>query len=166
MNFSLSRRPAAAGPPAALALLLLATACTSGDGGTEAEVPAPRAEAARLCRDLGGRLPREVAGDGRNDPRPRSELTAGWGDPAIILRCGVERPAKMDDLKADGVEVDGVGWLLEKQQDGSFRFTTARRKAYVEVTIPEGRTGEGLAPLTDFAAPISRTVPKGIASRL
>ncbi|MEU2560210.1 DUF3515 domain-containing protein [Streptomyces longispororuber] len=147
----------------ALALLLACGGCSSTDGAGTAAVPSPGAEAAAWCRDLDARLPRTVGGLARRDPEPASRLTAGWGDPAIILRCGVERPARMNDPEADGVTVNGVNWLLEKRTDGSFRFTTTLRKAYVEVTLPEERTGDGVGPLTDFAAPVRKTIPEGIA---
>ncbi|POX55177.1 DUF3515 domain-containing protein [Streptomyces sp. Ru71] len=147
----------------ALVLLLAAAGCSFADDSASVAVPSPGAKAAALCRELDRALPAEVDDQDRRDPDPASPLTAGWGDPAIILRCGVERPAKMNDEEADGVEVDGVGWLLEKQQDGSFRFTTALRKAYVEVTIPEQRTGDGMAPLVDLAPGIKKAIPEGIA---
>jgi hypothetical protein len=69
----------------------------------------------------------------------------------------------MDDPEADGVEANGVGWLLQKLSDGSFRFTTTLRQAYVEVTIPKDRTGRGLAPLVGLAPPIKKAIPEGIA---
>ena len=116
-----------------------------------------------MCRNLDKVLPSEVDGQDRRDPEPASRLTAGWGDPAIILRCGVDRPAKMTDPEADGADGNGVGWLLEKQGDGSFRFTTTLRKAYVEVTIPKDRTADGMAPLVDLAPAVKRAIPEGIA---
>ncbi|GGU98775.1 DUF3515 domain-containing protein [Streptomyces spectabilis] len=147
----------------ALALLIACAGCSSTDDRGTAAVPSPGAGVTELCRNLAERLPREVNGLKRRDPKPASPLTAGWGDPAIILRCGVARPAKMNDPAADGVTVNGVGWLLEEQTDGSFRFTTTLRKAYVEVSIPEQRTGDGVGPLTDFAAPVRKSIPEGIA---
>jgi hypothetical protein len=69
----------------------------------------------------------------------------------------------MNDPEADGVEVNGVGWLLQKEDDGSFRFTTTLRKAYVEVTIPKDRTGDGMAPLVDLAKAVKKAIPAGIA---
>lgn len=126
-------------------------------------VPAPGAKVAELCESLDEALPAKVDGQGRRDPEPSSALTAGWGDPAIILRCGVDRPEKMSDPEADGVEVNGIGWLLEKQDDGSFRLTTTLRKAYVEVTIPKDRAGNGLAPLVDLAPAVKKAIPEGIA---
>ncbi|MEU0028298.1 DUF3515 domain-containing protein [Streptomyces sp. NPDC006335] len=147
----------------ALALLITVSGCSSADHEASAAVPSPGAGVTKLCRELDRVLPSEVDDQDRRDPEPVSALTAGWGDPAIILRCGVERPSEMDDPEADGVEVNGVGWLLQKQDDGSFRFTTTLRKAYVEVTIPKDRTADGMAPLVDLASGIKKAIPKGIA---
>lgn len=99
----------------------------------------------------------------RADPTPRSALTAGWGDPAIILRCGVPRPAKLNDPNERSVEVNGVDWIEEKNDNGSYRLTTTLRKAYVEVIIPEQRTSRGLNPLLDLASAVRKTIPHGIA---
>ncbi|CQR61556.1 DUF3515 domain-containing protein [Streptomyces leeuwenhoekii] len=149
--------------PPALGLLLAAAGCSSADGSASAAVPSPGADATRLCRNLDAELPSKVDGLSREDPEPRSALTAGWGNPVIILRCGVPRPAEMSDPEADGVEVDGVGWLLQKRKDGSFRFTTTLRKAYAEVTLPKERAGDGLAPLVDLAPAVKKAIPEGIA---
>ncbi|APY86165.1 DUF3515 domain-containing protein [Streptomyces alfalfae] len=165
MNIPRLRRRCLAGT-SALALLITAAACSSSDDEASVVVPSPAAKAAGLCRDLHGQLPEKVDGLERTDPGPTSELTAGWGDPAIILRCGVERPPKMIDTTYAGknsVDVNGVAWLLQKHDDGSYTFTTGARLAYVEVTLPAERAGGGLSPLTDFAAPIKKTIPKGIA---
>ncbi|MEU8654053.1 DUF3515 domain-containing protein [Streptomyces sp. NPDC048737] len=153
-------RPAVLPP---LALLLVAVGCSSADGDVSAVVPSPSATVTELCRNLDRTLPSSVDDQHRRDPSPASALTAGWGNPAIILRCGVERPAEMSNTEADGVEVNGVGWLLQKRDDGSFRFTTALRTAYVEVTIPEERTADGLAPLVDLAPAVKKAIPEGIA---
>ncbi|MGX1367169.1 hypothetical protein RKD19_002528 [Streptomyces canus] len=42
-------------------------------------------------------------------------------------------------------------------------MTTTLRKAYVEVTIPEDHTADGLAPLVDLAPGIKKAIPEGIA---
>ncbi|MFI9647982.1 DUF3515 domain-containing protein [Streptomyces sp. NPDC052040] len=155
-------RPRSAGLPV-LALLIAAVGCSRSDGGPSAAVPSPDAKVARLCGNLDKVLPQKVDGLGRNDPEPRSALTAGWGSPAIILRCGVPRPTEMDDPEADGMDVDGVGWLLQKRDDGSFRFTTTLRRAYVEVTLPKERTDHGVAPLVSLAPAVKKAIPEGIA---
>ncbi len=123
----------------------------------------------RLCRNLDEALPSKVDGQDRRDPEPESALTAGWGNPPIILRCGVPRPPKMIDPKiAEGHDpdavaggVNGVDWLMEKQDDGAYRYTTASREAYVEVTVPKGRDSSGA--LIDLAPAVKKAIPEGIA---
>jgi hypothetical protein len=154
-------------PP--LALLLAAVGCSSADGDVSAAVPSPSATVTELCRNLDRALPSAVDEQHRRDPSPASALTAGWGNPAIILRCGVERPPKMTDPKvATGADpdavaggVNGVNWLMEKGDDGAYRFTTASRLAYVEVTVPEGRDTSGV--LIDLASAVKKAIPEGIA---
>lgn len=154
-------------PP--LALLLAAVGCSSADGDVSAAVPSPSATVTELCRNLDRALPSAVDEQHRRDPSPASALTAGWGNPAIILRCGVERPPKMTDPKvATGADpdavaggVNGVNWLMEKGDGGAYRFTTASRLAYVEVTVPEGRDTSGV--LIDLASAVKKAIPEGIA---
>ncbi|GAA2525565.1 hypothetical protein GCM10010423_19250 [Streptomyces levis] len=153
----------------ALALLITAAGCSSADDSASAAVPSPDAGVTKLCRDLDKVLPAKVDGERREDPEPASALTAAWGSPAIILRCGVPQPPKMVDPKvaegrdADAVAggVNGVDWLMEKQGD-AHRFTTANRKVYVEVQVPEGVDSSGV--LIDLAAAVKKAIPKGIAS--
>jgi hypothetical protein len=146
-----------------LAVLITAVGCSSSDDSAAVAVPTPDAAVTKLCRNLDRVLPQKVDGLSRKDPQPASALTAGWGSPAIILRCGVPRPAAMNDPEADGAEVDGVGWLLQKQGDGSFRFTTTLRLAYVEVTVPAERSGNGVAPLVSLAPAVKKAIPEGVA---
>ncbi|MCX4588993.1 DUF3515 domain-containing protein [Streptomyces sp. NBC_01549] len=163
MNFSCHRHTALFGLPA-LALLMAATGCSSADDGASAVVPSPDAKVTELCQNLDKVLPKKIDGLDRNDPEPRSALTAGWGSPAIILRCGVERPAKMSDENALSGEVNGVGWLMENQGDGSYRFTSGLRRAYVEVSVPtKWVQRDGSGSLVDLAAPIKKAIPEGIA---
>ncbi|MFG1809809.1 DUF3515 domain-containing protein [Streptomyces sp. NPDC049040] len=131
----------------------------SGKGDGPVSVPVPDARTAGYCRALDQALPQRVAGLSRHDLKPRSELITGWGDPAIVMRCGVPRPVVDDDPDADAVEVDGVGWSIERGSGGSFRLTTTLRQAYVEVTLPKKYAGD-LGPLTDVAGAVKRTVPE------
>lgn len=154
----------------ALVVLITAVGCSSADDGASAAVPSPDAKVTELCQNLDEVLPAKVDGESRDDPEPASELTAGWGGVAIILRCGVERPPKMADpavangSDADAVPggVDGVDWLMEKRDDGTYRFTTANREAYVEVRVTDGRDSTGV--LIDLAPSVKEAIPEGIAS--
>ncbi|MFC9792586.1 DUF3515 domain-containing protein [Streptomyces sp. NPDC057695] len=152
------------GLPAAVTaavLLLAAAGCSSPDAAASVEVPRPPAAEAVFCQALAKELPDTVAGLERSDPEPGSELTAGWGDGAIVLRCGVPRPEKMSDPKAQGVEANGVNWMLERPEGGGPRFTSTYRKTYVEVTFGEQYTHD-MTPLADLAAPVRKTVPSSL----
>ncbi|MFL5996269.1 MAG: DUF3515 domain-containing protein [Streptomyces sp.] len=152
-----------------LALLITVAGCSSADDSASAAVPSPGTKATKLCKNLDKALPPKLDGLSREDPEPASTLTAGWGSPAIILRCGVVQPPKMVDPKVakgsdpDAVAggVNGVDWLMEKEDDGAYRFTTANRSAYVEVTVPKGRDSTGA--LVDLAPAVKKAIPEGIA---
>lgn len=155
------------------AVLIAVAGCSSADDSAAVAVPSPDARTAPVCRALHRALPEKLDGRSRNDPAPRSAYTAGWGSPAIILRCGVVRPPKMVDPRvAEGGDanalaggVNGVDWLMEKQSDGTWRFTTANRVAYVRVSLPEGMSGQDGTPvLTGLAAAVKKAIPEGIAS--
>ncbi|MGW1285133.1 DUF3515 domain-containing protein [Streptomyces sp. NPDC002586] len=156
------------------ALLITVAGCSSADDSATVAVPSPDAKTAPVCRDLHKALPQQLDGRSRNDPEPRSAYTAGWGSPAIILRCGVVRPPKMIDPKvAEGGDpdaiaggVNGVDWLMERQGDGTWRFTTVGRVAYVQVSLPKGMSAqdEGTVVLTHLADAVKKAIPTGIAS--
>ncbi|AWW37350.1 MULTISPECIES: DUF3515 domain-containing protein [Streptomyces] len=168
MNFFRPRQRILVGLPATVFLITVA-GCSSADDTATAAVPRPDTEVTELCRNLDEALPRKVAGLSRDDPEPPSALTAGWGGPAIILRCGVVRPPKMlepdvaEGRDADAVAggVNGVDWLQEKRDGGGYRFTTAGRLAYVEVTVSEGP--DSAAVLVDLASAVKKAIPEGIA---
>ena len=102
-------------------------------------------------------LPGELDGQDRRETRPDSPLTAAWGDPPIVLRCGVPRPAAYNPT-ATLVEVDGVAWLPERTDEG-YVFTTARRVADVEVRVPRAYAPE-VDPLVDLAPVIRERLPE------
>ncbi|WP_420035725.1 DUF3515 domain-containing protein [Streptomyces sp. cg28] len=149
----------------ALSLLVAAVAgCSATDDAPEAAVPTPEASVAKLCRNLDEVLPQKLDGLDRNDPEPSSELTAAWGSPAIILRCGVPWPDAAADNDSNPATINGVEWIVEELDGGAQRMTTGSRLAYIEVTIPKDQVARGGAgPLVDLAGPIKKAIPKGIA---
>ncbi|WP_069741757.1 DUF3515 domain-containing protein [Streptomyces sp. EN23] len=144
--------------PSAAVLVLAAAGCSLSDAQPSVPVPSPAAEAAAYCEALHEELPEKILDLERSDPSPDSKLTARWGDGAIVLRCGVPRPVKMDDPQSEGVEADGVQWMLEEPEGSGPRFTTTYRKAYVEVTL-DSTYAHDITPLASFAGPVSKTVP-------
>ena len=89
--------------------------------------------AAPSCERLLKALPRTLAKDVSTRPvTPVSGTTAAWGEPAVVLRCGVAKGNPLDDP----VELDGVRWVVH--DDGAaHRWTTLDRAAPVEVVVPD-----------------------------
>ncbi|GGZ28936.1 DUF3515 family protein [Streptomyces avidinii] len=158
---SLHRRPLRV--LAASAVLALAACSPGGSVARVGPPPTPPAAVAGLCAALHKELPESVAGLARTRTEPESDLTAAWGGSAIVLRCGIPRPPEMLDEKQGGVDINGVTWLLEKLDNGDFRFTTGMRLAYTQVRVDkEHATDAGM--LVGLSAAVDGTVPVGIAS--
>ena len=136
----------------ALSYLLLAPRAVS--------VPVPAAAApgaAQACRALAGALPATVQGQPARTVTPESDRTAAWGEPPIVLRCGVERPAALVPT-SEVYAVNGVDWFSQHLSNGD-RFTTTGRVAYVEVTVPSG-PDVGVDVLTDLSRAIAASDPR------
>ncbi|MFD6098331.1 DUF3515 domain-containing protein [Nocardiopsis flavescens] len=120
----------------------------------EPPVPGPAAE--ESCAALVADLPDTLMDAGRVGVRPASDLTAAWGEPAIGLRCGVERPVSLapDSLLE---EVNGVPWLSEPA-DAPTVFTAVGHEAYVELLVPTSY-GPPAAALTTVSDLVSEHLP-------
>jgi hypothetical protein len=121
----------------AVACLALLAGC--GSGTVRVESPTLHGADASACRALVAALPDRVADQDRRPVEPGDAYAAAWGDPAIVLRCGVGRPAGFDAFSTCQ-ETDGVGWFIpEDQITGSpadITMTTIGRTQNVEVRIP------------------------------
>ncbi|MGH3343379.1 MAG: DUF3515 domain-containing protein [Carbonactinosporaceae bacterium] len=126
-------------------------------GAVPVAVPRPSGGPAQACRALHAALPPVVDSQDQRDTRPASRGTAAWGDPAIVLRCGVPRPRGLTRTSQLAV-VNGVEWYT-KRHAGGYRFTSTGRVARVQVTVP-GVYAPEVNPLVDLAAPVSRAVPR------
>ncbi|MEU8514861.1 DUF3515 domain-containing protein [Kitasatospora sp. NPDC048722] len=126
------------------------------------EVPAPTGKAADYCRNLAGALPPDLLGHARKDPSPSSPFVAAWGSsPRTVLRCGVDRPEELDgDHAGDWSPVaDDVTWWAQKLTDGSYRFVSTMRKAYVEVTVQDGVASNPFDPVAALSGAVNANVP-------
>ncbi len=117
--------------------------------------PAPEPTAAAVCAALLPALPDRLLDQTRRTTEP-GRLSVAWGRPAIVLRCGVGKPAGLEPT-SQCFEVNGVGWFAEPAPSG-FRFTTIGRPAYVEVTVPSQYAPEANA-LTFVSAAIDAHDP-------
>ncbi|MGZ4457298.1 MAG: DUF3515 domain-containing protein [Actinomycetes bacterium] len=153
------RRPALTSAGAVAVVLLLASGC--GGGAVEVDAPAPTGRAASACTALMKELPSAVADQKRRDVSPASASAAAWGDPPIVLRCGVGRPRGFNRFSTCQV-TNGVGWFIpDSQITGSataITMTTIGRAAYVEVRLPADYFPPAAA-MADLAPAIKKAVP-------
>ncbi len=105
-------------------------------GPVDVTAPDPGAQAA-ACTSLVDDLP-ELVGD-QERRTVETPYAAAWGDPAIVLRCGVPQPEDFDALSSCQI-TDGVAWFVpEEQITGQAEdvvMTTIGREPGVEVSIP------------------------------
>ena len=103
------------------------------------DTPGLDAGADRECSALVKALPATVDGARRRDVEPAGSPAAAWGDPPIVLRCGVAMPKAFDEFAACQ-ETNGVGWFIpEEQMTGEARsitMTTIGRDVNVQVALP------------------------------
>ena len=131
----------------------------------DVEPTQPGADAA-ACERLVDGLPETVADQERREVEDAAATTAAaWGDPAIVLRCGVGEPASFDRFSACQI-VNGVAWYIPDEQiTGSatdittlttkFSSSTIGRKPGVEVAIPADYFPPA-ATMVDLAAALKR----------
>lgn len=104
------------------------------------------------CGALYADLP-PTAGTAPTIPVEDDVAAAAWGDPPVVLRCGVERPAALRQTSRCNM-VGDVGWLDEKIADG-YLFTTIGREFYVSVEVPDEH-----APAADVLIDLSEAITK------
>ncbi|HEY9593736.1 MAG TPA: DUF3515 family protein, partial [Spirochaetia bacterium] len=77
-------------------------------------------------------------GDGLDRRRTTAQATTAWGDPAIVLRCGIEPPGPTTDRCETVTTPDGpsVDWLVVQDDQDAWTFTTYGRVPAVEVLVP------------------------------
>jgi hypothetical protein len=120
--------------------------------------PSPARQVAAFCGRLHDALPDRLDGRTPTTASPVSSLTAAWGDPAVVLRCGVPKPRLLEPT-SEVIEIDGVQWFLH-ETDAAYVFTTVGREAFVQVRVPTKVPREqATAPLVDLARPVISAVP-------
>ena len=143
------RATPATGRAAGLTVLLLA-GCSSS---VEVEAPAVSGAVEQACSALADRAPESVAGADRRDVDTSGSALA-WGDPAIVLRCGVAATADAERaIRCD--TVNGVDWFTEEGDDG-YRFTTIGREPVIRLDVPYDYEPAGDA-LVDVATAVRRS---------
>ncbi|MBP3978257.1 DUF3515 domain-containing protein [Microbacterium sp. BLY] len=85
------------------------------------------------CANVSVLLPDSVGGYER--VWTDAQATGAWGDPTVVLRCGVEPPAPSDLVCTT---LGGVDWLVLEQEEERQRLVTYGREPAIEVIIRRG----------------------------
>lgn len=146
----------------ALAALIIGVgAAGCGFGPVEVAPHEPEDGTEQVCADFVASTPEVLADAVRREVSPPSSTTAAWGQPPIVLRCGVPAPVSTDPTT--GVLVlDDIGWLPVAGDAGTF-FTTVDRVAAVEVAVPDDYAPESDV-LLDLTPVIEATLPPADAA--
>ncbi len=88
-----------------------------------------------------------------------SDLQAGsvaaWGDPPVVLRCGIPTPAELT-CSAPVQVVDGVTWLPLTGQ-GATSYLVVDRSVRIALTVPDTITSTG--PWQEMSKIVARALP-------
>ncbi|MFB9314110.1 DUF3515 domain-containing protein [Nocardioides plantarum] len=91
------------------------------------------------CQAFVDDLPDSLADQDRVDVRPDDALGAAYGDPAIVVTCGVPVPDGFDQTSRCD-EVNGIGWYIPDGSDNDrsvdLRLAAAGFRPVVEVVVP------------------------------
>lgn len=133
---------------------MLLGACGFGPVDVAAHQPLPGTE--ETCASLVAGLPEVVSDAVLRDVTPPSDGVAAWGQPPIILRCGVAEPTGLDPTLAV-LSVAGVDWRSLDGAGGTFFFTTGQATV-VEVAVPDD-----YAPEADVLVDLAPAVTEALA---
>lgn len=164
--------------PLLVVLLVLANR-SGGDDGSPARVegPAPTARADlpvlevpvppvtpaadANCPALMTDLPIQLAGLESRRVRSDTPYAYAWGEPPVVLRCGVERPAGFV-LGSGLIQLNQVQWFVDTSDPDQYVWTAVDRPVYVELTVPASLDSEvaiAVSPLIASTLPAQEPQP-------
>ncbi len=119
--------------------------------------PGADADCTKLLQDLPSILPSSLGDMQQRPVTSSSPYVLAWGEPAVVLRCGVPRPEDVTPQSTSvwfpisGASGQSVTWdpVNTKQEN---TFTTVDRAVYIQVTVPTAYRQPPLAQLSDSIA--------------
>lgn len=122
------------------------------------------AEDRAACEQLVEALPTTLNDLEQVDVEPADALGAAWGDPAIVLTCGVAMPEEYDAFSTCD-DINGVGWfappdsLEEDAQDEEVVVTAVSYRPLIQLVVPADYRPDGVsAALTDLTDAVKSTL--------
>lgn len=143
-------------------MLIAMAAISVGGCGRSIAVDPPPADTTGRCKAILGALPERLEQRPRRAIEPSSASVVAWGDPPIVVRCGVATPTGLTSTSELTI-VDGVAWFAEIQRDRTI-FTAIEQQPLVEVSVPAAYAPEAgvlveLAPAMSSASQREQPTP-------
>ena len=107
------------------------------------------------CPVLMGQLPLELAGESSRLVDSDTPYAYAWGDPAVVLVCGVDPPAGYV-VGTGTLLISGVEWFVDDSDPDVVVWTTVDRAVHVQVTVSADTDS---APVTALGPVINDTLP-------
>ncbi|WP_164519533.1 DUF3515 domain-containing protein [Nocardioides ferulae] len=141
---------------------LLLVACSGGD--VQVDSPDVSAADAAACESVLDALPDRLADHEEREVRPDGALARAYGDPAIVVVCGVGEPEGFD-VGSACEEANGVGWYFPESQfddqDADIVLTAVDHTPRMQVLVPGDYRPEGVAAvLAQLAGPVGDHLEK------
>ena len=165
------RRPGSPWLRGAVACTLALAVSACGDNPVRIDSPGLDAAERATCDALVDDLPDELFDQERRLVAPAATRGAAWGDPPIVLVCGVGEPEEYDEFSLC-IEANGVGWFVppSQEEDGvDVTITTvghlaAHRRDHPRRVPPQrARVGDGQPVVRRRGAPRARrALPVGV----
>ena len=127
------------------------------------EVPVPPVTPAAdaACPAFMTDLPSELAGEQSRRVRSDTPYAYAWGEPPVVLRCGVDRPAAFV-RDSPLYDLNGVSWFVDDSDPDQYVWTVVDRAVYVELTVPaevDSAPAIALGPLITATLPRQQPQP-------
>lgn len=119
------------------------------------DVPPVTPEADASCPAVMSGLPLELLGEPSRPVQSDSPFAYAWGDPPVVLVCGVDRPEGWV-VGSAAIQINGVQWYVDTSDEDRVVWTTVDRPVYVEVSVPATVDS---APVTALTTQIAQALP-------
>ena len=119
------------------------------------DVPPVTPDADASCPALMKTLPLELSGQQSRRVKSDTPFAYAWGDPPVVLVCGVDRPAGYV-VGASAIQINGVQFYVDTDDPDTTVWTTVDRPVYVQISLPSSVDS---APVTALTPQIAQALP-------
>jgi hypothetical protein len=118
-------------------------------------VPPVTPEAQASCPAVMSALPLELTGETSRRVQSDSLFAYAWGEPPVVLVCGVDRPAGFV-VGVSAIQINGVQWYVDTDDPDTTVWTTVDRPVYVQVSLPAAVDS---GPVTALSTTLAAELP-------